>query len=180
GETLAARIERGPRALPEAMRIALGLLAALQMLHFKDLVHRDLKPSNIFLTENGVKTIDFGLARLPRADPIITQTELTMPRVLIRRPSYMSPEHVGGEVTTSASDLFAAGAIIFETLSGRRAFVGGSVVDVFHSIQYGQVPTLSGSPAIAAVDLVIHRALAKEPRDRYPSADAMAKVLRAA
>jgi serine/threonine protein kinase/tetratricopeptide (TPR) repeat protein len=180
GETLAARIERGPLALPEAMRIALGLLAALQTLHFNDLVHRDLKPSNIFLTENGVKIIDFGLARLPRADPTITQTELTMPGVLLGTPRYMSPEQVCGDVTTSASDLFAAGAIIFEMLSGRSAFAARSVADVLHAIQYGQVPTLSGSPAIAAVDRVVHRALAKEPRDRYLSADAMAKELRAA
>jgi serine/threonine protein kinase len=180
GETLKARIERGSLSVPEAMGTALGLLAALQVLHFKQLVHRDLKPSNMFLTENGVKIIDFGLARLPRADPIITQSEFTLPGVLLGTPSYMSPEQVCGETITPASDLFAAGAIIFEMLSGRRAFEGQSVIDVLHAVQYGQVPTLSGSPAIAAIDRVVHRALAKEPQHRYPSADAMAKELRAA
>jgi TolB-like protein len=139
-----------------------------------------LKPSNIFLTENGVKIIDFGLAILPRTDSIITQTELSMPGLVLGTPSYMSPEQVSGQAVTPASDLFAAGAIIFEMLSGRRAFAGRSVPDIFHAIQYGQVPTLSGSPAIAAVDRVVHRALAKQPSNRYPSADNMATELRSA
>jgi serine/threonine protein kinase len=180
GETLEARIERGPLALPEAVRVALGLLAALQALHFKQLVHRDLKPSNIFLTENGVKIIDFGLARLSRVDPIITPTELSQPGALVGTPSYMSPEQVCGEPITPASDLFAAGAIIFEMLIGRRAFEGQSVADILHNVQYGQVPSLSGSPAIAAVNSVVHRALAKKPCDRHPSSDAMANELREA
>jgi serine/threonine protein kinase len=169
GETLAARIERGPVPLAEAMRIALGLLAALQVLHPKELVHRDLKPSNMFLTENGVKIIDFGLARLSRVDPTVTQTLLTSPGLLVGTPSYMSPEQLLGHAITPASDLFAAGAIIFEMLSSRRAFTGRSVVEIFHTIQYGQPPTLTGSPAIAAVDRVIHRALEKEPHECYPS-----------
>lgn len=179
GETLAARIEKGALPLAEAMRIALGLLAALQVLHRQELVHRDLKPSNMFLTENGVKIIDFGLACLARADPTVTQTQLTTPGMLVGSPNYMSPEHLLGHAITPASDLFAAGAIIFEMLSKRRAFTGRSAVEALHAIQYGQPPTLSGSPAIAAVDRVIHRALAKEPRERYPSADAMAQDLRA-
>src|SRR5216684_1637405 len=179
GETLAARIEKGALPLAEAMRIALGLLAALQVLHRQELVHRDLKPSNMFLTENGVKLIDFGLARLSRADPVVTQTQLTTPGLLVGTPNYMSPEQLLGNTITPASDLFAAGAIIFEMLSGRRAFAGRSAVEAFHAIQYGQPPTLSGSPAIAAVDRVIHRALAKQPQERYPSADAMAQELRA-
>src|SRR5713101_1231265 len=94
GETLAARIKRGVLPLAEAMRIALGLLAALQVLHRQELVHRDLKPSNMFLTENGVKIIDFGLACLARADPTITQTQLTTPGMLVGSPNYMSPEHL--------------------------------------------------------------------------------------
>jgi serine/threonine protein kinase len=185
GETLAARIERGPLLLPEVIRIALGLLTALQELHRKELVHRDLKPSNVFLTENGVKLIDFGLARLTPGGPTVTQTELTQdqvstPGLLVGTPSYMSPEQLVGQPITPASDLFAAGTIVFEMLSRRRAFPGRSAVEAFHAIQYGQPPTLSGSPAIAAVDRVIHRALAKRPQERYSSAHAMAQELRAA
>jgi eukaryotic-like serine/threonine-protein kinase len=92
----------------------------------------------------------------------------------------MSPEQVLGSGTSPASDLFAVGAIIFESLTGRRAFPGRSAVEVFHNVQYAQPPRLSGSPAINAVDRVIHRALAKDPRERYPSTDDMAQDLRAA
>jgi serine/threonine protein kinase len=180
GETLGARIARGPVPLADALRIALGLLAALQVLHLKKLIHRDLKPSNVFLTANGAKIIDFGLACLPRADAAVTQTGLTTPGMLVGTPGYMSPELLRGHAATAASDLFAAGAILFEMLSGRRAFEGRSAVEVFHAIQYGQPPTLTGSPAIAAVDRVIRRTLAKEPRERYSSADLMAKELREA
>ena len=184
GETLAARIERRPLLLTEVIRIALGLLAALQELHRKKLVHRDLKPLNVFLTEHGVKLIDFGLARLAPTDPTVTQTalaqtELSTPGLLLGTPSYMSSEQLLGQPITPASDLFAAGTIIFEMLSRRRAFGGRSAAEAFHAIQYEQPPTLSGSPAIAAVDRVIHRALAKEPQERYPSAEAMAQELRA-
>jgi non-specific serine/threonine protein kinase len=179
GETLAARIERGPLPLAEAVPVTLGLLAALQKLHRKELIHRDLKPSNVFLTENGVKLLDFGLARQMRSDPSITQTAITAPGLVIGTVNYMSPEHLLGQAVTPVSDLFAVGAIVFEMLSGRCAFAGGSAVEVFHTIQYSQPPTLSGSPAICAVDRVIHHALAKEPKERYPSAAVMAQELRA-
>ena len=140
GETLAARIERGPIPAPEVIQIALGLLAALQELHRKELVHRDLKPSNTFLPTNGVKLIDFGLARLTCHDPTATQTELSTPGLLVGTPNYMSPEQLLGQSATPVSDLFAAGAILFEMLSGRRAFPGRSAVEIFHNIQYGSHP----------------------------------------
>ena len=180
GETLAARIQRGPLPLAESVQAALGLLAALQKLHNKELIHRDLKPSNIFLTENGVKLLDFGLASQMRSDPIVTRTALTTPGLLVGTVNYMSPEHLLGQPATPASDLFAVGAIIFEMLSCRCAFPGRATAEVFYSIQYGQPPNLSGSPAIAAVDRVIHHALAKEPKERYSSAAVMAQDLRAA
>ena len=76
--------------------------------------------------------------------------------------------------------MFAAGAILFEMVTGRRAFAGRSAVEIFHNIQYAQPPSLSGSPLIASIDRVVHRALAKNPPERYPTADAMANDLRAA
>ena len=179
GETLAARIERGPLPITEVIQIALALLAALHELHRRELVHRDLKPSNTFLTSNGVKLIDFGLARPTCRDVTVTQTELSTPGLLVGTPRYMSPEQFLGQAATPVSDLFAAGAILFEMLSGRPAFQGRSAVEIFHNIQYGQPPSLSGSSAIGSVDRVIHRALAKNPAERYPSADAMASELRA-
>jgi eukaryotic-like serine/threonine-protein kinase len=178
GATVAARIERECVPLVEAIRIALGILAALQELHRKGLVHRDLKPSNVFLVENGVKLIDFGLARPTNRDLRDTQTELTVPGFLVGTPNYMSPEQLRGQAATAASDLFATGAILFEMLSRRPAFGGRSSFEILHAIQYGQAPTLSGSSAIAAADRVIHRALSKEPQERYPSAEGMANELR--
>jgi eukaryotic-like serine/threonine-protein kinase len=180
GETLAARIDRGPIPVPDVVHIALELLAALQELHRRGLVHRDLKPSNAFLTANGVKLIDFGLARVASQDPTMTQTELSTPGLLVGTPNYMSPEQLLGQPVTPASDLFALGAILFEMLARRRAFPGRSAVETFHSIQYEQPPSLSGSSIITSIDRAIHRALAKNPSERYPSAEAMAKDLRGA
>jgi serine/threonine protein kinase len=180
GETLAARIDHGPIPVPDVVRIALELLAALQELHRKGLVHRDLKPSNTFLTANGVKLIDFGLARLTSQDPAATETELTTPGLLVGTPNYMSPEQLLGQPVTPVSDLFAVGAILFEMLSARRAFPGRSTIETFHKIQYEQPPSLSGSPIITSIDHVIQRALAKNPSQRYPSAETMAKDLRGA
>ena len=94
-------------------------------------------------------------------------------------PRYMAPEQVTGEAVDARSDLFAAGAILFEMLAGRPAFGGRTVVEVLHATLYEQPPALTGSPAVAAVDRVIRRALAKRPADRPASADAMAEELRA-
>ena len=94
-------------------------------------------------------------------------------------PRYMAPEQVTGEAVDARSDLFAAGAILFEMLAGRPAFGGRTVVEVLHATRYEQPPALTGSPAVAAVDRVIRRALAKRPADRPASADAMAEELRA-
>ena len=94
-------------------------------------------------------------------------------------PRYMSPEQVAGEPVDLRSDLFAAGTILFEMLAGRPAFAGRSIVEVLHATRYEQPPALTGSPAVAAVDRVIRRAMAKRPADRPVSADAMADELRA-
>jgi TolB-like protein len=93
-------------------------------------------------------------------------------------PRYMAPEQVAGEPVDTRSDLFAAGAILFEMLAGRPAFNGRNIVEILHATRYEQPPALSGSPAVAAVDRVIRRAMAKRPADRPTSADAMAEELR--
>ena len=94
-------------------------------------------------------------------------------------PRYMAPEQVTGEAVDARSDLFAAGAILFEMLAGRPAFSGRTIVEVLHATRYEQPPALTGSPAVAAVDRVIRRAMAKRPAERPASADAMAEELRA-
>jgi eukaryotic-like serine/threonine-protein kinase len=177
GESLASRLARGPVPLGESVQITLGALSALDALHAAGLIHRDLKPSNIFLTPHGVKLLDFGLAR-PVLDD--AETRLTMPGTMFGTPQYMPPEQVLGQAVDARADLFAAGAILYEALTGRPPFAGASVPAVAHAIVYDHPPALGGSPAIAAVDRVIHKALAKRPHDRYPSAAAMADDLRAA
>jgi serine/threonine protein kinase/Tfp pilus assembly protein PilF len=178
GESLAARLQRGPVPLNEATAIALATLAALEALHSGGLMHRDLKPSNIFLTPHGVKLLDFGLACQVEAE--LKETRLTLPGTLLGTPQYLSPEHLLGQRVDSRGDLFAAGAVLYEMLTGTPPFNGMSIPELVHSIVYDQPPALGGSPAIAAVDRIIHKAIAKKPDDRYDSAGTMANDLRAA
>ncbi len=180
GESLAERMRRGPFSVSEMLPVALEMLSALTALHDRAIVHRDLKPSNVFLTPHGVKLLDFGLAR-PELEPTLgsAASGLTQTGVVMGTPRYMAPEQVNGEAVDFRSDLFAAGAIVFEMLSGRPAFGGRSVVEVLYATVHEQPPALTGSPAVAAVDRVLRRALAKRPADRPASAQEMADQLRA-
>jgi serine/threonine protein kinase/tetratricopeptide (TPR) repeat protein len=179
GEVLSERLRRGPLTTSETVRVGLSILAALAALHARGIVHRDLKPSNVFMTVHGVKLLDFGLARPGLEGPFTATSELTSTGLVMGTPRYMSPEQVSGEAIDARSDLFAAGAILFEMLAGRPAFGGRTIVEVIHATCYEQPPALTGSPAVAAVDRVIRRALAKRPDERPASADAMADELRA-
>ena len=179
GEVLADRLRRGPLSAAQAVPIGLGMLAALTALHARGIVHRDLKPSNVFLTPHGVKLLDFGLARPELEDSLNTVTGVTRAGMVIGTPRYMAPEQVAGGVVDARSDLFAAGVILFEMLAGRPAFAGRSIVEVLHATRYEQPPALTGSPAVAAIDRVIRRVLAKRPEERLASADTMAEELRA-
>jgi serine/threonine-protein kinase len=177
GEVLSERVRRGPLAPVEALPIGLGMLDALAALHARGVVHRDLKPSNVFLTGHGVKLLDFGLAR-----PDVTpgdEANLTRTGIVMGTPRYMAPEQVTGGIVDARSDLFAAGTILFEMLAGRPAFAGRTLADVLHATRFEQPPALTGSPAVAAIDRVIRRALAKKPEERPASAEAMAAELRA-
>jgi serine/threonine protein kinase/tetratricopeptide (TPR) repeat protein len=177
GETLAARIERGTVPLGETLQTALGVLGALEALHSRGIIHRDLKPSNIFLTPHAVKLLDFGLARPHMSDSHVT---LTQPGTVVGTPRYMAPEMFGDEPLGPSADLFALGAILFEMLTGRAAFNGQTVLEVYGALLKSQPPPLVGGPDIMAVDRIIQRALAKQPRDRYPDAAAMAQEIRQA
>jgi serine/threonine protein kinase len=179
GEGLADRLQRGAMNPAEAMPITLGILAALAALHARSIVHRDLKPSNVFLTTHGVKLLDFGLAR-PEIDGTYSGTsDVTHTGVVMGTPRYMSPEQAAGDPIDPRTDLFAAGAILFEMLAGRPAFSGRTLAEIVHATRYEQPPALTGSPAVAAIDRVIRRALAKRPAERHATADEMADELRA-
>jgi serine/threonine protein kinase/Tfp pilus assembly protein PilF len=178
GESLADRIQRGPLAVAEAGHIAIAVLDALGPLHRRDVLHRDLKPSNVFLTPLGVKLLDFGLAG--SITGVREQTQLTQVDMVVGTPHYVSPEQLAGRDVDGRSDLFAVGALLYEMLSGRQAFPGRAIAQIFNAIMNEDPPPLGGSDAVAAAERVLRRALAKKPERRYPNAEAMASDLRAA
>jgi len=171
GESVSERLKRGPMPLVEALQVMLSILSALAALHKSSIVHRDLKPSNVFLSTHGVKVLDFGLAKpvSPVPDDGRTQTELTGHGVVAGTPRYSSPEQLTGKPVDARSDLFAAAAILFETLAGKPAFAGNSAMEIFHSVLYESPPALSGSQAISAVDRIARRAMDKNPANRSPA-----------
>jgi TolB-like protein len=182
GESLAEKLKRGPLSLSEAISIGLEMLAALSALHASGIIHRDLKPTNVFLTRHGVKLLDFGLARpsVPeRSDSPLSSSELTRTGTIVGTPGYMAPEQVTAGSVDARSDLFAAGAILFEMLAGRPAFSGNTFVEILHATLHAEPPALTGSAAAAAADRVIRRALSKRPANRPVSAEAMAAELAA-
>ena len=180
GESLAARIARGSVPLGEAVSTAIGFLNGLDALHREGLVHRDLKPSNIFVTPHGVKLLDFGLTCSVEAATDETDARVTALGTVVGTPQYAAPEQLRGETGDARTDLFAAGVVLYEMLVGKPPFSGHTTIEVFHAIMYDQPPVLTGGPAVAALDRVVHHALAKRPDDRYQSAAAMMQDLRAA
>jgi TolB-like protein len=139
-----------------------------------------LKPSNVFLTNHGVKLLDFGVAMVSASDVAATATRLTTPGMVVGTPQYCAPETLRGEPADARTDIFAAGIIVYEMLSGQTPYPGRTAIEVFHSIMYDDPPVLTGGPAITALDRVIHKAVAKRREDRYQTAEAFAQELRAA
>jgi len=183
GDSLARRLERGSLPAQEAGQIALSVLSALEAFHKIGIVHRDLKPSNIVLANGGTKLLDFGIAKhVPLGAQEETATTLanaTLPGVFLGTPRYASPEQFCDKPVDARSDLFSMGAILFEMLTGQRAFQGESFGEIAHAVLHGTPPALSGPPAIAAIGRIVHRALARESQHRYPNAKAMAQEVRA-
>jgi serine/threonine protein kinase len=181
GETLAARVARGPLPATEAVALSLALLDALEAVHANGLLHRDLKPSNMMLTPHGLRVLDFGLARPPlgaSAGEGLPTIDVTHAGTLVGTPAYMAPELIEGGDASVRSDMFAVGAILFEMLAGRPAFYGANWLATAHAIVHDSPPALTGGPAIAAIDRAIHRAIHKQPAQRFESAAAFAAALR--
>jgi Tol biopolymer transport system component len=179
GETLRARLGRGALAVGKALEFAAQIANGLAAAHEKGIVHRDLKPENLFVCKDGrVKILDFGLAKLtrPEAGPEgATTTTLTLETesgVLFGTVGYMSPEQVRGEPADHRSDLFAFGAVLYEMLSGQRAFQGGSSIETLNAILNQEPPGLSVlAPKIpAALELIVRHCLEKSPHQRFQSA----------
>jgi serine/threonine protein kinase/Tol biopolymer transport system component len=178
GETLRAKLDEesaGARipirkAIDYSVQLANGLAAA----HDKGIIHRDLKPENIFITRDGrVKILDFGLAKVTTVlEEARTQARGTTPGTVLGTVGYMSPEQVRGQNVDHRTDVFSFGAILYEMLSGRRAFHRNSAADTMSAILHEDPPELTGSnPNISpAIDRIIRHCLEKNPEERFQSA----------
>jgi eukaryotic-like serine/threonine-protein kinase len=150
GETLRERLRKGPLRLREALDFGVEVARGLGAAHDAGIVHRDLKPENIFLTKDGrVKILDFGLAKLapPKAasdaDPTYTGRAQTTPGQMLGTVGYMSPEQVRGQPADARSDIFSAGAVLYETLTGKRAFQKPTSAETMTAILNEDPPTVS-------------------------------------
>ena len=147
GETLAARLGRGPMRLQEFLRCALEVADALNQAHRQGFVHRDLKPANVMLTKSGAKVLDFGLARAVRrteGQEAETITEpLTREGTIIGTYPYMSPEQLQGREVDARSDIFSFGAVLYEMITGQRAFAGESTASIIAAVLEHQPPPVS-------------------------------------
>ena len=175
GHTLRTVID-GPRLPPSQVQgVALQLARGLAAAHARGIVHRDLKPENLFLTDDGrLKILDFGLARLSANDE--EGPGLTVTGAIFGTPGYLSPEQARGEKAGPPSDVFAAGAVVYELLSGKRAFPGSSLIEAGHATLNTQPPPLPAAvpPGLAAV---VTRSLQKDPARRFENGAALARAL---
>src|SRR5688572_11122419 len=185
GDDLAQRISRGPLPIEEALPIAMQIAEALEAAHEQGIIHRDLKPANVKIRNDGtVKVLDFGLAkaldpgsgiRQPGSanalanSPTITTPAMTMRGMILGTAAYMSPEQARGKPVDRRADIWAFGCVLYEMLTGRRAFAGEDISDTIaevlkSAVDYTALP--AGTPP--SIDAVLRRCLEKDPRKRAP------------
>jgi serine/threonine protein kinase/Tol biopolymer transport system component len=186
GETLAARLARGPLRPEEAIGTAIDVAEALDKAHVAGIVHRDLKPGNIMLTKGGVKLLDFGLAKLrpsvvgglamaeTRENPITSQG------MILGTLHYMSPEQVEGRDTDARTDMFSFGCVLYEMLTAKKAFEGRTQASVIAAILEREPAPLTTLQPLAPplVDAIVRKCLAKNAADRWQSAADLASALK--
>ncbi len=179
GETLRDRLRSGPLPVRKAVDIAMQAASGLAAAHDKGIVHRDLKPENLFITNDGqVKILDFGLAKLTRPEvhepigQIATVTAGTGAGLVLGTVGYMSPEQVRAQTVDARTDIFSLGAILYEMVSGKRAFEGDTPADTMSAILREEPPSLTATTASVppALERIVRHCLEKNPYERFQSA----------
>jgi Tol biopolymer transport system component len=178
GQTLAARLQKGRLPLEQALQCAVQIASALDKAHRAGIVHRDLKPGNVMLTKAGAKLLDFGLARartppiVPNATAIEGPPDLTATGPIVGTVPYMAPEQIEGREVDARTDLFAFGSVLFEMVTGRKAFHGDTPASVMAAILEREPPPVSSLQPLAppALERIVHTCLAKDPDDRWQTA----------
>ena len=186
GQTLRQRLEDGPPPLPVALAYARDIIQGVVAAHEKGICHRDLKPENIFITTDGrIKILDFGLAQmravehLTGADDAVTGL-VTTPGTMIGTTVYMSPEQVRGQAADHRSDIFAVGMLMFEMMTGVRAFREPTIVETMHAILKAPAPLDRIERTVPRpVVEIVRRCLEKQPVDRFESARELAMAMQA-
>ena len=172
GETLAARIEKGPIPLEQALAYAAQIADALDRAHRAGVTHRDVKPANIMLTRDGVKVLDFGLAKsttAPGPNDATLVASLTTEGSIIGTPQYMAPEQFEGKEADARADIWAFGAVLYEMVTGQKAFQGKSYSTLVGAILAADPPMTVKPFTPSWLERLARRCLAKDPEDRWQS-----------
>jgi serine/threonine-protein kinase len=181
GETLADNLAKGPCTVDAALEYAIQIASALATAHRAGIVHRDLKPRNVMLTASGAKLLDFGVAKADTShatrvtqamDALLPQSDLTSPGTIVGTVAYMAPEQLEGQATDARTDLFALGCVLYEMLTGRKAFESRTGVTQIQAIIAAEpTPLRDVVPSIPEeVEDIVARCLAKRPDERWASA----------